>query len=75
MDFWKVILPSNINLYHVELLKHLEEIDYQLTSFLLWRNPTEKFKNELKEFLEDENLIKDEKEKNIIYKLIRHESI
>jgi hypothetical protein len=74
-DFWKVILPSNINLYHVELLKHLEEIDYQLTSFLLWRNPTEKFKNELKEFLEDENLIKDEKEKNIIYKLIRHESI
>ena len=75
MDFWKVILPSNINLYHVELLKHLEEIDYQLTSFLLWRNPTEKFKNELKEFLENENLIKDEKEKNIIYKLIRHESI
>ena len=74
-DFWKVILPSNINLYHVELLKHLEEIDYQLSTFLLWRNPSDKFKNELKLFLEDENIIKDEKEKKNVYKLIKHESI
>ena len=71
-DFWKVILPSNINLYHVELLKHLEEIDYQLSTFLLWRNPSDKFKNELKLFLEDENIIKDEKEKKYVYKLIKH---
>ena len=74
-DFWKIILASNINIYHIEMQKHLEEIDYQLTTFLLWRNPSEKFKNELKEFLENENIIKDEKEKNSIYKLILHESI
>ena len=74
-DFWKVILPSDINLYHVELLKHLEEIDYQLSTFLLWRNPSEKFKNELKEFLEDENKIKDNYSKNIIFNIIRHESM
>ena len=73
-DFWKIILPSKINLYHGELLKHLEEIDYQLSTFLIWRNPSNKFKNELKEFLENENLINDEKEKNGIYKLILHES-
>ena len=73
-DFWKIILPSNTNLYHAELQKHLEEIDYQLSTFLIWRNPSNKFKNELKEFLENENLIKDEKEKNSIYKLILHES-
>lgn len=73
-DFWKIILPSNTNLYHVELKKHLEEIDYQLSTFLIWRNPSNKFKNELKEFLENENLINDEKEKNGIYKLILHES-
>ena len=74
-DFWKVILPSNSNLYHVELQKHLEEIDYQLSTFLLWRNPSEKFKNELKEFLVNDELVKDENEKQNIYKLIRHESI
>ena len=74
-DFWKIILASNINIYHIEMQKHLEEIDYQLTTFLLWRNPSEKFKNELKEFLENENIIKDEKEKNSIYKLTPHESI
>ena len=74
-DFWKVILPSNINSYHVELLKHLEEIDYQLSAFLLWRNPSDKFKNELKSFLEDENIIKDDIEKKNVYKLIKHESI
>jgi len=73
-DFWKVILPSNINLYHVELQKHLEEIDYQLSTFLIWRNPSDKFKNELKEFLENENIIENENEKDSIFKLIRHES-
>lgn len=73
-DFWKVILPSNSNLYHIELQKHLEEIDYQLSTFLLWRNPSEKFKNELKDFLMNDNLVKDENEKQNIYKMIRHES-
>ena len=74
-DFWKIVLPSNINLYHVEIQRHLEEIDYQLSMFLIWRNPSEKFKNELKDFLENENIIKDEKEKDSVYKLIYHESI
>jgi len=74
-DFWKVILPSNSNLYHIELQKHLEEIDYQLSAFLLWRNPSEKFKKELKEFLLNEDLVKDQNERNNIYKLIRHESM
>ena len=73
-DFWKIILPSNNKLYHVELQKHLEEIDYQLSTFLIWRNPSNKFDNELKEFLENENVINDEKEKNGMYKLILHES-
>ena len=73
-DFWKIILPSNNKLYHVELQKHLEEIDYQLSTFLIWRNPSKKFDNELKEFLENENVINDEKEKNGMYKLILHES-
>ena len=74
-DFWKIILPININLYHAEIQRHLEEIDYQLSMFLIWRNPSEKFKNELKDFLENENIIKDEKEKDSVYKLIYHESI
>ena len=74
-DFWKLILPSNSNLFHIELQKHLEEIDYQLSAFLLWRNPSEKFKNELKEFLVNDDLVKDENEKNSIYKLIKHESM
>lgn len=74
-DFWKLILPSNSTLFHVELQKHLEEIDYQLSTFLLWRNPSEKFNNELKEFLVNDDLVKDENEKNSIYKLIKHESI
>ena len=74
-DFWKVILPIHTNLYHAELLKHLEEIDYQLSTFLLWRNPSEKFKNELKDFLENETIIKDENEKHKIFKLIEHESL
>lgn len=74
-NFWKVILPSNSNLYHLELQKHLEEIDYQMSVFLLWRNPSENFKNELKEFLMNDDFIKDEKEKYRIYKLIRHESM
>ena len=73
-DFWKIILPSNNKLYHVELQKHLEEIDYQLSTFLIWRNPSNKFDNELKEFLENKNVINDEKEKNGMYKLILHES-
>ena len=70
-----MILPSNSSLFHVELQKHLEEVDYQLSTFLLWRNPSEKFKNELKEFLVNDGLAKDENEKNNIYKLIKHESM
>ena len=73
-DLWKVVLPCSNNLYHVELKKHLEEIDYQLSIFLLWRSPSVKFKNDLKEFLENENLIKDENERNNVYKLIKYES-
>ena len=73
-DLWKVVLPSSNNLYHIELKKHLEEIDYQLSIFLLWRSPSVKFKNDLKEFLENENLIKDENERNNVYKLIKYES-
>ena len=74
-DFWKIILPSDLNLCHVEIQKHLEEIDYQISTFLIWRNPSDKFKNELKDFLENENIVKDEKEKQSIYKLILQESI
>ena len=74
-DFWKVILPTSLNLFHAELQKHLEEIDYQLSTFLLWRKPSDKLKNELKEFLENENIINNENEKKMIYELIKHESI
>ena len=73
-DFWKVILPTNSNLYHAEIQKHLEEIDYQLSTFLLWRKPSEKLKSELKEFLENENIISNENEKKMVYKLIKNES-
>ena len=74
-DFWKVILPIHTNLYHTELQKHLEEIDYQISTFLLWRNPSEKFTKELKDFLEDETIVKDENENIKIFKLIEHESL
>lgn len=73
-DLWKIILPSNLNLCHVEIQKHLEEIDYQISIFLIWRNPSDKFKKELKDFLDNENIVKDEKEKKSIYKLILQES-
>ncbi len=49
-DFWKIINPTKNNsiIFHKEIKEHLDEIEYQILSFLMWRNPSTKFKDDIK---------------------------
>ena len=48
-DFWKIINPTQNHsiIFHKEIKNHLDEIEYQILSFLIWRNPSLNFKNDI----------------------------
>ena len=52
-DIWKIINPmfnyDNIN-NNIPILKHLQEIEYQIISFLLWKNPSKNFKEDINSY-------------------------
>ena len=53
-DLWKVLNPlvrfaSFTFTFHTEIKEHLEEIEYQLVSFLIWKKPSNKFVNDIKD--------------------------
>ena len=52
-DFWKIINPSqnHSTIFHKEIKNHLDEIEYQILSFLIWRNPSSNFKNDIHQLL------------------------
>ena len=52
-DIWKIINPmfnyDNINT-NIPILKHLQEIEYQIISFLLWKNPSKNFRDDINSY-------------------------
>jgi hypothetical protein len=54
-DFWKIINPFLLfDLYIPKPIRtHFCEIEFQLLSFIIWKKPSLKFKNELEAFLQD----------------------
>ena len=55
-DIWKIINPmfnyDNINT-NIPILKHLQEIEYQIISFLLWKNPSKNFKDDISSYFNE----------------------
>lgn len=63
-DLWKALNPLQINIitFPQEIKRHLEELEYQLLTYLIWKNPSQKFITSMKLFF-NENIPKEEKEK------------
>ena len=55
-DLWKVLNPTRFPsfTFHKEIKEHLEEIEYQIVSFLIWRRPSTKLMSEIKYFFHSE---------------------
>ena len=55
-DIWKIINPmfnyDNLNT-NIPILKHLQEIEYQIISFLLWKNPSKNFKDDISSYFNE----------------------
>ena len=55
-DIWKIINPmfnyDNINT-NIPILKHLQEIEYQIISFLLWKNPSKNFRDDISSYFNE----------------------
>ena len=56
-DLWKIMNPIQLRsiVFHKEIKDHLEEVEEQLLSFLIWRNPSTKMLKDIKEFFEEDN--------------------
>lgn len=63
-DLWKVLNPSQLRsiIFHKEIKDHLEEIEDQLLSLLIWRNPSPKFQKDIDAFFEEDNINVNNKE-------------
>ena len=55
-DFWKILNPTqnHVIIFHKEIKDHLDEIEYQILSFLIWRNPSFNFKNDINKLFTEE---------------------
>ena len=55
-DFWKIINPTqnHVIIFHKEIKDHLDEIEYQILSFLIWRNPSINFQNDINKLFNEE---------------------
>lgn len=55
-DIWKIINPmfnyDNLNT-NIPILKHLQEIEYQIISFLLWKNPSKNFRDDISSYFNE----------------------
>lgn len=57
-DLWKIMNPIQLRsiVFHKEIKDHLEEVEDQLLSFLIWRNPSKKFLKDIDDFFGEDNI-------------------